>query len=1272
LFYKQSFKNIGLIMMLFFLIPFGNIYGNSDQMKDIKGHKAEADIQEWLDKGLITGYPDQTFRPDNVISRGEFVALVNRVFKYSDKSTISFKDLKQTNWVYIDVQKAIAQGYINGFEDNTFRPNKQITRQETAVILSKILKFNDKDVLNLIPPKDSNLIPSWSKTAIHNILDKGIMSNYSDGTFQPQRQMTRAESVVAIKKALTSSTVIYNKPGVFGDTALNTIHSDVIIQSSDVTLKNMHILGDLIFSKEIGDGNSYIEQVQVDGVTRIEGGGSNSIHIKNSQLGTVFVNKPESAVRVVAEGSTRVQLTQILSSAIIEEQNVSGEGFVNLYVLPETKETKSRNISIAGDFNDINVNANLHAFTVRSGTINSLFIKEKLIIPSIVLNKGVTVQTLELRSTSTISGDGQISKVILSDDAKDSVLPDVKKPAIPLPGGGGGDLPGGGGVSPEPETPTLSVASIVAANGSIEVLFNKSLTAAPNASEFIVSRKINNGAFQKVDISLTNLLENKTTVKLTIPSVGSSDQDQVVVYSLSYKNANAVLAQAFTVAKSNAIVKGSLYYLKYNGTKPLPIIEMLIHLKGVNETTGTYKSITNKSGSFTFNNVQSGTYVINIYVGLTKYYTDEFTVEAGQMLEIPDIIIEEDTPLPSVEKTTFSDIGYLSGSVQYLKETFSVKVELENGTVLKTGQIKFNNTFGLNLFEYNPGLVLNGNDKLFVTLYTDGGWKSERFIVNVVERPKTKSPNVTSVVYDDTKYIKGTLEDWSNRITVTRMDDTLIGQFYNHLGNDFSVYLFEGSLLTAGEKIKVYAQADGKRKSDPTYITVIAPTVVTNPPKIEGIIYEDALYLAGTAEAKSFVVVKRSDGTVIGEGQTSEEYYGSKFSIRLSTPPIAGETLYLSAKGYEKIISELASVVVENRPITATPKIVGEVFSDFTYIHATVIPSPQVRLYLKEMNGKIISEGYLLPEGSMTFWNLDLIPNAQYQLTAIAPEMKESAPFIFTAVAPTEITSVPIITVPIYADADYKISGITDPYATVYLYYEDGSLYYSIPANDIGEFTFVLPTYPPLLPGAKLIVRADARGKLISEELVLTTTAPIEKSSPPVINNQIYGYTNELKGTAATSALIKLFHEDGRQINTGSYTDMNTGRWTIGLVYTVLRGGDRIYVITDEPGKLPSDPYYITIQSAPKSNVPVVTSTVNAQSLNIQGTYDGMAMVNHILTTILLVNENNEVIGVDWVKSDGTFSLDIRSNHLVAGQMIRIIAKEGQKEASDPLFITVN
>ena len=93
-------------------------------MSDTTGHWAEVHIDKWISDGLITGYPDGSFKPDNSITRAELVALVNRAFDIPNQNlTSSFSDIKASDWFYSDVISGQAAGYISGYPDGTFRPN---------------------------------------------------------------------------------------------------------------------------------------------------------------------------------------------------------------------------------------------------------------------------------------------------------------------------------------------------------------------------------------------------------------------------------------------------------------------------------------------------------------------------------------------------------------------------------------------------------------------------------------------------------------------------------------------------------------------------------------------------------------------------------------------------------------------------------------------------------------------------------------------------------------------------------------------------------------------------------------------------------------------------------------------------------------------------------------------------------------------------------------------------------------------------------------------
>ncbi|NUU60948.1 S-layer homology domain-containing protein [Paenibacillus agri] len=185
--------------------------------KDIQGHWAQAQLQQWLDKGYLGGYPDGTVKPNNAITRAEYVAFVNRLFGFTETGTVNFTDLKASNWSYLEVAKAVRAGYIGGYENNTFRPNNPLTRQEAAVITAKLLKLNTNASTTKF--KDNSQFAAWSRGAIAAAADKKIINGYPDGTFGPKKALTRAEAV-----GIISNSVVYKPtaPGGVNPTPVPT------------------------------------------------------------------------------------------------------------------------------------------------------------------------------------------------------------------------------------------------------------------------------------------------------------------------------------------------------------------------------------------------------------------------------------------------------------------------------------------------------------------------------------------------------------------------------------------------------------------------------------------------------------------------------------------------------------------------------------------------------------------------------------------------------------------------------------------------------------------------------------------------------------------------------------------------------------------------------------------------------------------------------------------------------------------------------------------
>lgn len=169
--------------------------------RDYVGHWAEAVIQKWLEMEYITGYPDGTFRPEEFITRAEFVKIVNNTFGFKETAEITFTDVKEEKWYYEEIQKAYKEGDIVGVSETEFAPEDYITREQAAIIMTRLLELagNEKgaDVFS-----DSNKISSWAKEYVGAAAEHNLIKGYEDNTFRPQNNIKRAEALVLLDRIL--------------------------------------------------------------------------------------------------------------------------------------------------------------------------------------------------------------------------------------------------------------------------------------------------------------------------------------------------------------------------------------------------------------------------------------------------------------------------------------------------------------------------------------------------------------------------------------------------------------------------------------------------------------------------------------------------------------------------------------------------------------------------------------------------------------------------------------------------------------------------------------------------------------------------------------------------------------------------------------------------------------------------------------------------------------------------------------------------------------
>jgi hypothetical protein len=168
-------------------------------LTDIAGHWAEANIQALVDMKAITGYPDGTFKPDNTITRAEFATVLVKAYDLELQSGKVFNDT-QNHWAKEYIATAAANGIIQGYSDTEFGPDDKITREQMAVM---IIRAEGADTAaGELSFTDSASISSWAVDAVITAAELGIITGYPDNSFKPQGNATRAEAATIIIRAI--------------------------------------------------------------------------------------------------------------------------------------------------------------------------------------------------------------------------------------------------------------------------------------------------------------------------------------------------------------------------------------------------------------------------------------------------------------------------------------------------------------------------------------------------------------------------------------------------------------------------------------------------------------------------------------------------------------------------------------------------------------------------------------------------------------------------------------------------------------------------------------------------------------------------------------------------------------------------------------------------------------------------------------------------------------------------------------------------------------
>ena len=164
------------------------------------------------DLGIINGYIDeeageQTFRPNNPITRAEFTKIVVMSFALSaGENTPQFSDVSSEDWFYQYVTTAAELGIVNGYEDGAFLPENNITREEMSAVIVRAIEAAGVELgasrLN-INFADEGDISEYAVGYIDSLYTAGIINGDENNMFRPQDNLTRAEAAKVLHSVLT-------------------------------------------------------------------------------------------------------------------------------------------------------------------------------------------------------------------------------------------------------------------------------------------------------------------------------------------------------------------------------------------------------------------------------------------------------------------------------------------------------------------------------------------------------------------------------------------------------------------------------------------------------------------------------------------------------------------------------------------------------------------------------------------------------------------------------------------------------------------------------------------------------------------------------------------------------------------------------------------------------------------------------------------------------------------------------------------------------------
>ena len=173
---------------------------------DVNDNDWFSDVVRYVyDKGLMTGTSDREFSPNLTTTRGMIVSILNRLEGGPTAEAAGFTDVADGDWYADAVNWAASEGIVAGYEDQTFRPNDPITREQLAAMLMNYAAWKGEDVsarADLSSYNDAASVSSWAAETVQWAVAEGLISGMPGNLLEPQGSATRAQVAAILERFL--------------------------------------------------------------------------------------------------------------------------------------------------------------------------------------------------------------------------------------------------------------------------------------------------------------------------------------------------------------------------------------------------------------------------------------------------------------------------------------------------------------------------------------------------------------------------------------------------------------------------------------------------------------------------------------------------------------------------------------------------------------------------------------------------------------------------------------------------------------------------------------------------------------------------------------------------------------------------------------------------------------------------------------------------------------------------------------------------------------